>query len=464
VVRDQIRDKLPFPFEDLGEQSVKNIARPIRVYAMTATAVVALSPVASTAEVRKSVTSSTAPQLSIVVLPFANLSNEPEHEYFADGITEDLTTDLSRIADSFVISRNTAFTYKGKPVDVRQVGRELGVRYVLEGSVRRTGDRVRVNVQLIDAESGTHIWADRFDTSRVDLDQAQDEITGRLAHTLNRELVVAAVGRIEQQHKIDPDARDLVMRGWAWWHRPTTISARQEARRAFDQALEMDPESIDAKIGLAATITQILVEGWSSSFDQDQALAEGLLHEVLERDSHHPMARAMMGLLRRVQNRLSEAQAEVEMAIALDRNNELALKQLGQILLFQGEPLAGIPHLEKAIRLNPRGPNLYSIQWPLGQCHLLLGHADEAIELFRMACAASPRAYYLHLNLSGALGLRGDLNEARAALAEAIRLKPEVNSLARYRAVTPWITNPQHWALRDKTLNVGLRRAGFPDE
>jgi len=171
-----------------------------------------------------------------------------------------------------------------------------------------------------------------------------------------------------------------------------------------------------------------------------------------------------MGLLRRVQNRLGEARAEVEMAIALDRNSELALKQLGQILLFQGEPEAAIPHLEKAIRLNPRGPNLWSIQWPLGQCHLLLGHVDEAIDLFRKACAASPRAYFIYLNLAGALGLHGDLDEARAALGDAIRLKPEVNSLARYRAVTPWITNSQHWALREKTLNFGLRRAGFPDE
>jgi tetratricopeptide (TPR) repeat protein len=152
------------------------------------------------------------------------------------------------------------------------------------------------------------------------------------------------------------------------------------------------------------------------------------------------------------------------MAVALDRTSELALKQLGQILLFQGEPLAAIPHLEKAIRLNPRGPNLWSIQWPLGQCHLLLGHVDEAIELLRTACAASPRAYYLYLNLAGALGLCGDLDAARAALAEALRLKPEVNSLACYRAVTPWITNPQHWGLRDKTLNAGLRRGGFPDE
>jgi len=142
--------------------------------------------------------------------------------------------------------------------------------------------------------------------------------------------------------------------------------ARQEARRAFEQALALEPDSIDAKVGLAATVTQILVEGWNGSFDQDEALAETLLREVLERDAQHPMGRAQMGLLRRIQNRLHEAQVEVEIAIALDRNNELALKQLGQILLFQGEPQAAIPHLEKAIRLNPRGPNLWSIQWRWG--------------------------------------------------------------------------------------------------
>ncbi|MGC2200583.1 MAG: adenylate/guanylate cyclase domain-containing protein, partial [Stellaceae bacterium] len=213
TVYDQVRDRLPFVFDDLGEQQVKNIARPVRVYALGTAAVAALPPVAS--GISDPWPAPLTPPLSIVVLPFVNLSNDPEQEYFADGITEDLTTDLSRIADSFVISRNTAFTYKGKRIDVRQVGRDLGVRYVVEGSVRRTGDQIRVNVQLIDAESGALIWADRFDTSRADLDQAQDEITGRLAHTLNRKLVVAAVGRLERQHKTDPDARDLVMRGWA---------------------------------------------------------------------------------------------------------------------------------------------------------------------------------------------------------------------------------------------------------
>jgi TolB-like protein len=161
------------------------------------------------------VTTAPAPRLSFFVLPFANLSSDPDQEYFADGITDDLTTDLTRISGSFVIARNTAFTYKGKPVDVKQLGRELGVRYVIEGSVRRTGDRVRANVQLIDAETGAHLWADRFDTDRANAAEAQAEITGRLARTLNSELGQDAGRRIEHERAVDPDARDLVMRGWA---------------------------------------------------------------------------------------------------------------------------------------------------------------------------------------------------------------------------------------------------------
>jgi adenylate cyclase len=178
------------------------------------------------------------PRLSIVVLPFANLSNDPEQEYFADGITDDLTTDLSRIPDALVIARSTAFTYKGKSVDAKQIGRELGVRYLLDGSVRRTADQVRVNVQLIDAEGGVQLWADRFDTDRANLPAAQDEITGRLARTFNLELVKDLGRRIEQEGAVDPDARDLVMRGWAWYHRPRSATTIREAQRAFERALE----------------------------------------------------------------------------------------------------------------------------------------------------------------------------------------------------------------------------------
>jgi adenylate cyclase len=192
----------------MGEQSVKNIARPVRIYTMSPAALASLPAVAapikpamSNREDGEPITPAT-PRLSIVVLPFANLSNDPEQEYFADGITDDLTTDLSRITDSFVIARNTAFTYKGKSVDAKEIGRELGVRYVLQGSVRRTGDQVRVNVQLIDAESGAHLWADRFDTDRANLAAAQDDITGRLARTFNLELVKDVGRRIEEEKAV----------------------------------------------------------------------------------------------------------------------------------------------------------------------------------------------------------------------------------------------------------------------
>jgi TolB-like protein len=191
--------------------------------------------------------------LSIVVLPFANLSNDPEQEFFVDGITDDLTTDLSRLSGSFVIARNTAFTYKGKPVDAKQIGRELGVHYILEGSVRRIGDEVRVNVQLIDGENNAHLWADRFDTDWANLAAAQDEITGRLARALKVELVADVGRRIDRERAADPDARDLVMRGRALLLKAGSVAAWQEAVAAFERALEIDPRSVDARIGHTAT-------------------------------------------------------------------------------------------------------------------------------------------------------------------------------------------------------------------
>jgi TolB-like protein len=225
-------------------------------------------------DVREERGAAPAPRLSIVVLPFLNLASDPEQEYFADGVTDDLTTDLSRISGALVIARSTAFTHKGKSIDVKQVGRELGVRYVLEGSVRRAGDRVQVNVQLIDAESGAHVWADRFDTSRADLVEAQNEITGRLARTLNLELAEAEARRIEQEKAVNPDARDFVMRGWAWYYRPRSARAAHEARQAFERALEIEPHSVDARIGLAQILVTSLGTGLSSSFQRDGAHAE----------------------------------------------------------------------------------------------------------------------------------------------------------------------------------------------
>jgi adenylate cyclase len=499
----------------MGEQSVKNIARPVRVYAMGAEAVASIPLVTTPAQRARThrlvspqraviaaalvavigiagavwwtwpqrsvpavaiptaspqsppgVASTPAPRLSFVVLPFANLSNDPEQEYFADGITDDLTTDLSRISDSFVIARSTAFTYKGKSVDAKQIGHELSVRYVLEGSVRRAGDQVRVNVQLIDAETGAHLWADRFETDRANLAEAQNEITGRLARSLHRELVQNVGRRIEQEKAVDPDSRDLVMRGWAILQRPISLANREEARQAFERALGIDPRSIDARIGIASVLVFNIIEGWNTSVQQDQARAEQLLLEAIERDANRSTAHYAMGLLRRSQGRFAEAKIELEAAITLDRNNAKAKMHLGSVLMLMGQPEAAIAKVEEAIRLNPHESNLVGYYWALAVCHLFLGNVDEAIDLFRKARAENPGLWYTHLWLAGALGFRGDLDEARAEVAEAAKLKPEVNSVARWRAgfVERGLGNVQFQALLEKTVFIGIRRAGFPDE
>jgi adenylate cyclase len=423
-----------------------------------------LSPAALAPSIKPPIESTHASPLSLVVLPFTNLSGDPDQEYFADGITDDLTTDISRIAGSLVIARNTAFTYKGKAADERRIGHDLGVRYVVEGSVRRGGDRILVNVHLVDAESGTQVWADRFEADRRNLAEAQSEITGRLARTLNVELARDSGRRIELERMANPDARDFVMRAWSRYYRPFSPASVQEALQDFERALEIDPLSVDARIGIATLLLGRVSVGWSSSDQQDLARAEQLLHEVLEADLNRPMAHVAMGVLRRNQLRFSESKMEFETAIALDRNNARAIFQLGSIMVFLGQPEAGIPLIEKAIRLNPHDPTLASHYAILGLCHLFLGHLDQAIDLFRRARADNPRSYYIHLYLAGALGLKGDLDEAKEALAESLKLNPEINSFAAQRARAPWITHPTHWELREKTLNLGLRRIGHPEE
>ena len=464
VVRDQIRDKLPYAFEDLGEQSVKNIARPVRVYSLRPATVV--DQPAASAPTGPLISPPAAPRLSIVVLPFTNLSNDPEQQYFADAITDDLTTDLSRIADSFVIARTTAFTYKRKSVDVRQIARELGVRYVLEGSARRMGERVQVNVQLIDGASGSHVWADRFHTDRRDLAEAQSEITGRLARTLDVELVRDAGRRIERERAADPDARDLVMRAPALFIQRTSAAVHRQALELLERALILDPASVDARIRIAHILVSDIADGLSSSVAQDEARAEQLIREGLECDPNRSQVHQVIGQLRRVQGRWTEAQAELETAIALDQNNARAIHQLGITLLIQGNPEAGVPYLEKAIRLDPRSPFIFVTYANLAGCHLFLGRTDEAVNLYRKARALNPGTWYVHILLAGALGLRGDIDEAKSEIAETLKLKPDANSIARLRAinVTQGFGSPQIQALRDKTIYAGLRRAGFPEE
>jgi TolB-like protein/class 3 adenylate cyclase len=515
VVRDQIRDKLPYPFADMGEQRVKNIVRPVRSYAMSAAAVAMTAPVAEvqlgpprprSGRVRTIIAagslgaivigltawwalpnqnspnlSAEAPaeagprspavvtgapirRLSIVVLPFVNLSNNPDQEYFADAITDDLTTDLSRISGSFVIAPTTAFTYKGKGLGVMQIGHELGVGYVLDGSVQRSGDHVQVNVQLIDAESGAQLWADRFASDRTNLVKAQNEITGRIARSLNLELAEAVGRRVERDGVANPDAQDFQMRGWALYYRPASTTRRQEALRDFERALEIDPQSVEARIGIGTVLVDDVVLRFSSSREGDTARAEQLLREALAREMNSSMAHLAMGILRRIQVRLTDSQIELQAALALDRNNARAFQQLGLTLMWLGQPDAAIPLIEKAIRLNPHDPNIASYYWALGSSDLVSGRLDDAVPLLSQARAANPRLFFIHFWLAGSLALKGDLDEARSALAEAVKLKPEISSLARWREESPWYTNPPFVALAEKTLYTGLRRAGFPEE
>jgi adenylate cyclase len=400
-----------------------------------------------------------SPSASFLVLPFANQSNDPSRDYLADAITTGLISRLSRISGSSVIARDTAFGYKGKAVDVSQVGHALGVRYILAGGIERTGEHVRLTARLVDDETGKPVWADRLETSRSDLGEAQDGIVSRLAQTLNLHFAAPA----EPARTADADARDLIMQGWAWCHRPYSAAAWQEARRAFERALKRDPQSIDARIGLAMVLGGRLADDWSGSLQQDPARAERLLREALARDPQRPMAHFALGVVRQMQNRLNEARAEYQTAIALDRNHARAYFHLGETLMYLGRPKAAIPDFEKAMRLSPRDPDMAGFYWAMGTAHLLSGRADTAIVWFERARAANPRLWFPHLYLAGAFALRGDVQSAKAELARSLELKPEINSLARMRFYNPWITTPQHWALQNATLNVGLRRAGLND-
>jgi TolB-like protein len=367
TVRDHVGDRLPYVFEDLGEQSVKNIARPVRVYALRpeGTAGVPTANALSAASISPPIAT---PRLSIVVLPFTNLSDDREQQYFADGITEDLTTDLSRIAHSFVISRNTAFTYRDKPIDTKQIGRELGVRYVLQGSVRRSGSRVRVSAQLIDAATDAHLWAERFDGDTGDLFALQNEITGRLANTLGVELIAAEAVRPTEH----PDALDYILRGRAVLLKPRTPETHTEAIDLYERALALDPQSIEAQSRLAAVLVDSVTTGmtdWASTVPQITR-AEGLVDRALAASPRYAIPHIVKGNVLRARNRWEEAIREYETTLALDHNFVAALICLGWCKLYFGSIDEVIPLVEQAIRLSPRDPLIGFFYQLIGAVHL----------------------------------------------------------------------------------------------
>jgi len=457
VVRDQVRDRLDYTFADMGEQKVK---RPVRVYALRPEAIAELP--ASSAPPAKAVPRPVvAPRLSIVVLPFANLSNDPEQQYFADGITQDLTADLSRIADMLVISRNTAFTYRSKLVDTRQIGRELCVRYVLEGSVQRSGNRVRVTAQLIDAETDAHVWAERFNGDTNDLFALQDEITSRIAVTLDLELVAREAARAPEHS----DPLDYIFRGRATVSNPQSRARYAEAIGMFEHALALDPHSVSARSWLALTLANRVINQMSDTTSTDTARAEGLVGQALASSPRSATVHFAKGEVLRAQRRYAEAIPEYETVLAFDRNSAWGLYALGHCKLMTGSIEEVIPLIEQAIRLSPREPMIGVRYYLIGTVHLLQSHTDEAIVWFEKARSAMPTAPFVRSHLASTYALRGETERAAAELAEARRLAGDdsFSSIARMRARGSWGA-PKTRALFDSTHFVGLRKAGMTEE
>jgi TolB-like protein len=448
-----IRGKIGVEFTDLGEQHLKNIAVSVRAYA------VVLDASGSTTQgERAALGPLSPPRLSIVVLPFANLNGDPEQDYFVDGVTENLTTDLSRIDGSFVIGRHTAFSYKGKAADLKQIGRELNVRYVLEGSVQRSGNRLRVNVQLVDAETGSHLWAERFDKSVADLFDMQDEIVSRLANTLGDQLVVAEARRAERS--LHPDATDLVFLGRASFNKGQTLENLTQARGFFERALALEPDHIRALVGTALVDLSI-----ASTFLTDDratriAAAEATLIKALSLAPEHAVAHAALGIAQIITNRAAQGIAECEQALALDRNLANAHACIGIAKTYVGCAEETETHIQEALRLSPRDIGAFWWMMFLGNSKSFLGADAEAVVWLRRSIDANRNLPFTHFNLAAALAQLGLLDEARAAAQAGLVLDPNF-TLRKFRlgAVSD---NPTYLAKRERILE-GMRMAGVPE-
>jgi TolB-like protein/class 3 adenylate cyclase/tetratricopeptide (TPR) repeat protein len=450
---DQVRGKVGVEFADLGEQNLKNIACPVRVYAAVRDGVGPVTKGGSTTPSPPS-----APRLSIAVLPFANIGGDPEQDYFVDGVTESLTTDLSRINGSFVIARNSSFSYKGKSIDVRQVGRELNVRYVLEGSVQRGGNRLRVNVQLIDAETGNHLWAERFENPVSDLFDLQDEIVSRLASTLNTQLIEAEARRAERS--LHPDAMDLVFQGRAWVNKGMAPDYMAQARGFYERALALEPGNVEALVGTAQANFAIGTNFFTDNRIEHLTAAEAAGTKALSLAPNHPRAHFVLGLVQIFTNRAAQGIAECERALALDRNLANAHANIGTAKLYLGRGGETEAHVEQALRLSPRD-NAVNI-WTLyvGIAKFWHGADAEAIVWLRRSLEANRNHPTAHFYLAAVLAHVGELDEARATAQAGLALNPSF-SIRRYRTNTP-NNHPVYLAGRERVYE-GMRLAGVPE-
>ncbi|MDT7813297.1 MAG: hypothetical protein QOJ42_3213, partial [Acidobacteriaceae bacterium] len=449
---DQVRGKIPCEFTDLGEQSLKNISRSVRAYAVIADGISAATKADSAMP-----NPTSAPRLSIVVLPFANIGGDPEQDYFVDGVTESLTTDLSLIVGAFVIARNTAFTFKGKAVDVKRIGRELNVRYALEGSVQRSGNRLRVNVQLIDAETGNHLWADRFDKPVADLFDMQDEIVSRLANALDARLMAAEARRAESTPH--PSSMDAYFQGRAYLNKGATPEYLAKAQEFFVRALALDPQNAEALAGAALADAAIAATNYTDDRAAHLAAAEAAATKAVSLAPDHGAAHLALGLAYIFSDRAAQGIAECEQALALDRNLTDAHAMIGWGKLYLGRAAETEGHVQEAFRLSPR--DIFAFRWMtfVGAAKLLLGADAEGVAWLRRSIEANRNLPIAHFYLAAGLALLGSLDEARATVQAGLALFPNL-TLRRFRAGAA-SSNPTFLAQRERIIE-GMRLAGVP--
>ena len=508
----QVKGRLEMAVNDLGATQLKNIAEPIHVYSLEVGQPAQAKPAATVAAATKFESAAPAPQarawlsrrpafaaalalallaagafawrggyaprfmaasvddkranaprLSIVVLPFENLSGDKDQDYFADGITEDLTTDLSHVFD-FVIARNTAFTYKGKSVDAKQIGRELGVKYLLEGSVRRVGETITINAQLISTETGAHVWADRFEGERSKLGELQVEAVSRLGNSLGAELVKAEALRAMRERPKNPDAVDLAMRGTAIMNGTESLASLNEAIGLFERALSLDPNNVQALLGLSWALSNRAGDFADDNAAGHLARAEQAVDAALAIQPDSSVAHVTKSGVYLGKHQWGPAIAEAEKAIADDRNNASAYAQAGFFKMFLGHAEDGFADVETALRLSPRDPSVTWWQYFICHFHSHLAHWEQAIEWCNKSVASGNETQWPYTDLAAAHGWLGHTKEAKEAAAQVLKYDPDFT-------IQGWIESPlhDHWN-GDPTFNAqlqriveGARKAGIPE-
>jgi adenylate cyclase len=418
IVNESIGNRIDIHFEDGGQINVKNIDRPIRVWRWHPD-----TTHATAANDQQPNTTSPKPQVAIAILPFINMSGDPEQEYFSDGISEDIITDLSKIAGLMVIARNSSFTYKGRSVDVRTIGRELGVQSVLEGSIRRAGKRVRITAQLIDATSGGHLWADRYDRDLTDIFEVQDDVTRRIVDALKVTLSPRDKERLADTKTSNLAAYDCLLRGREFMlGKEKNRETFEQAITYFKKALEYDPNYSQAYACLGFAHIFDYQNRWTDDPDSSLAVAKQNARQALEKDPNEPLARCISAMAASFDKDLDRAKSEIDLALSLNPNLALAHNLRGGNFIYSGQPLEAIPEIEQAMRLDPALSSQF-LHF-LGMAYLLAGKYETAATLLRQRIVLVPRTDFSRAFLASALGHLGEFKEARQVWGELKEINP----------------------------------------